>query len=163
MLLQVLHAHTVNASEPAYPLQNYVLCRLTRPKSTDRGWISNSKYVERIQHFTKKVTHFSFLLQTKILFVISYHFTLHNTYHRARRSPQFSTATDKILKVLKFIWRIKVLIYLHTHTHINIYMYMFIYLLLAYCHYSGSTQPREVNWGATWMKKVAAPGLENRD
>ena len=26
-----------------------------------------------------------------------------------------------------------------------------------------STQPREVNWGATWMKKVAAPGLENRD
>jgi len=30
----------------------------------------------------------------------------------------------------------------------------------------GSTQPREpreVNWGATWMKKVAAPGLENRD
>jgi len=34
---------------------------------------------------------------------------------------------------------------------------------------TGSTQPREprepreVNWGATWMKKVAAPGLENRD
>ena len=30
---------------------------------------------------------------------------------------------------------------------------------------TGSTQPREpreVNWGATWMKKVAAPGLENR-
>ena len=32
---------------------------------------------------------------------------------------------------------------------------------------TGSTQPREprdFNWGATWMKKkVAAPGLENRD
>jgi len=28
---------------------------------------------------------------------------------------------------------------------------------------TGSTQTREVNWGATWMKKVAAPGLENRD
>jgi len=31
---------------------------------------------------------------------------------------------------------------------------------------TGSTQPREpreVNWGATWIKKVAAPGLENRD
>ena len=28
---------------------------------------------------------------------------------------------------------------------------------------TGSTQPREVNWGATWMQKVAAPGLENRD
>jgi len=31
---------------------------------------------------------------------------------------------------------------------------------------TGSNQPREpreVNWGATWMKKVAAPGLENRD
>ena len=28
---------------------------------------------------------------------------------------------------------------------------------------TGSTQSREVNWGATWMKKVAAPGLENRD
>jgi len=28
---------------------------------------------------------------------------------------------------------------------------------------TGSTQPREVNWGATWMKKVAAPGLENKD
>ena len=28
---------------------------------------------------------------------------------------------------------------------------------------TGSTQPREVNWGDTWMKKVAAPGLENRD
>ena len=28
---------------------------------------------------------------------------------------------------------------------------------------TGSTQPREENWGATWMKKVAAPGLENRD
>ena len=28
---------------------------------------------------------------------------------------------------------------------------------------TGSTQPREVNWGATWMKEVAAPGLENRD
>jgi len=31
---------------------------------------------------------------------------------------------------------------------------------------TGSTrprEPREVNWGATWMKKVAAPGLENRD
>ena len=28
---------------------------------------------------------------------------------------------------------------------------------------TGSTQPREVNWGAAWMKKVAAPGLENRD
>ena len=28
---------------------------------------------------------------------------------------------------------------------------------------TGSTQPREVNWGATWMKKVVAPGLENRD
>jgi len=28
---------------------------------------------------------------------------------------------------------------------------------------TGSTQPRQVNWGATWMKKVAAPGLENRD
>ena len=28
---------------------------------------------------------------------------------------------------------------------------------------TGSTRPREVNWGATWMKKVAAPGLENRD
>jgi len=28
---------------------------------------------------------------------------------------------------------------------------------------TGSTQPREVNWGATWMKKVAATGLENRD
>ena len=31
---------------------------------------------------------------------------------------------------------------------------------------TGSTQPREpceVNWGATWTKKVAAPGLENRD
>ena len=28
---------------------------------------------------------------------------------------------------------------------------------------TGSTQLREVNWGATWMKKVAAPGLENRD
>ena len=28
---------------------------------------------------------------------------------------------------------------------------------------TGSTQPREVNWGATWMKKLAAPGLENRD
>ena len=31
---------------------------------------------------------------------------------------------------------------------------------------TGSTQPREpreVNWGATWMKKVTAPGLENRD
>ena len=28
---------------------------------------------------------------------------------------------------------------------------------------TGSTQPREVNWGATWMKAVAAPGLENRD
>ena len=28
---------------------------------------------------------------------------------------------------------------------------------------TGSTQPREVNWGATWMKKVAAPDLENRD
>jgi len=28
---------------------------------------------------------------------------------------------------------------------------------------TGSIQPREVNWGATWMKKVAAPGLENRD
>ena len=30
---------------------------------------------------------------------------------------------------------------------------------------TGSTQPREppeVNWGATWIKKVAAPGLENR-
>ena len=27
---------------------------------------------------------------------------------------------------------------------------------------TGSNQPREVNWGATWMKKVAAPGLENR-
>ena len=30
---------------------------------------------------------------------------------------------------------------------------------------TGSTQPREpreVNWGATWMEKVAAPGLENR-
>ena len=30
---------------------------------------------------------------------------------------------------------------------------------------TGSThprEPREVNWGATWMKKVAAPGLENR-
>jgi len=24
-------------------------------------------------------------------------------------------------------------------------------------------EPREVNWGATWMKKIAAPGLENRD
>jgi len=28
---------------------------------------------------------------------------------------------------------------------------------------TGSTQPREVNWGATWIKKVAAPGLENRE
>jgi len=28
---------------------------------------------------------------------------------------------------------------------------------------TGSTQPREVNWVATWMKKLAAPGLENRD
>ena len=31
---------------------------------------------------------------------------------------------------------------------------------------TGSTQarePGEVNWVATWMKKVAAPGLENRD
>ena len=28
---------------------------------------------------------------------------------------------------------------------------------------TGSTQPREVNWGATWMKKIAAPGLENKD
>ena len=28
---------------------------------------------------------------------------------------------------------------------------------------TGSTQPREVNWGATWIEKVAAPGLENRD
>ena len=28
---------------------------------------------------------------------------------------------------------------------------------------TGSTQPREVNWGVTWMKKVEAPGLENRD
>jgi len=31
---------------------------------------------------------------------------------------------------------------------------------------TGSTQPREpceVNGGATWIKKVAAPGLENRD
>jgi len=31
---------------------------------------------------------------------------------------------------------------------------------------TGSTQPRvprEVNWGATWIKEVAAPGLENRD
>jgi len=31
---------------------------------------------------------------------------------------------------------------------------------------TGSAQPREpreVNWGATWMKKVAAPGIENRD
>jgi len=25
---------------------------------------------------------------------------------------------------------------------------------------TGSTQPREVNWGATWIKKGAAPGLE---
>ena len=24
-------------------------------------------------------------------------------------------------------------------------------------------EPRQVNWGATWMKKVEAPGLENRD
>ena len=28
---------------------------------------------------------------------------------------------------------------------------------------TGSTQPREINWGATWIKKVAAPGLENGD
>jgi len=28
---------------------------------------------------------------------------------------------------------------------------------------TGSTQPREINWGATWIKKVAAPGLDNRD
>jgi len=28
---------------------------------------------------------------------------------------------------------------------------------------TGFPLPREVNWGATWMKKVAAPGLENRD
>ena len=31
---------------------------------------------------------------------------------------------------------------------------------------TGPTQPREpreVNWGATWIKKVAAPDLENRD
>jgi len=31
---------------------------------------------------------------------------------------------------------------------------------------AGSTQtrePREFNWGAIWMKKVAAPGLEDRD
>ena len=31
---------------------------------------------------------------------------------------------------------------------------------------TGSSQPREpreVNWRATWMKKVAVPGLENRD
>ena len=30
---------------------------------------------------------------------------------------------------------------------------------------TGSTQPREpreINWGATWMKKVGAPGLEKR-
>ena len=28
---------------------------------------------------------------------------------------------------------------------------------------TGSTQPREINWGATWIKKVVAPGLEYRD
>ena len=27
---------------------------------------------------------------------------------------------------------------------------------------TGSTQPREINWGATWIKKVAAPGLEKQ-
>ena len=27
---------------------------------------------------------------------------------------------------------------------------------------TGSTQPREVNWGATWIKKCSGPGPENR-
>ena len=28
---------------------------------------------------------------------------------------------------------------------------------------TGSTQPREVNWGATWIKKSSGSGPENRD
>jgi hypothetical protein len=33
-------------------------------------------------------------------------------------------------------------------------------ILMVISRKDGSTQPREYNWGATWKKKVAAPGLE---
>jgi len=44
----------------------------------------------------------------------------------------------------------------------KLYFYVPFYIYLYYAHLK-PREPREVNWGATWMEKVAAPGLENRD